>query len=70
MRSQDAQASPESDLAQRHDHSDLMKQRELLQEERTTALKLGWGRLIVWWGTSNSGRDIAIRQAKAVAAVG
>jgi hypothetical protein len=70
MRLQGAQASPESDLAQRYDHPDLMKQRELLQEERTAALKLGWSRLIVWRRTSNSSRDIAIREVKAVVAVG
>lgn len=70
MRLQGIQAGPEGDLAQRYDDPHLPEQCEFLQEEGATALKLDWGRLVVWWGASDSGRNIAIREVKAIVAVG
>lgn len=67
---QGIQAGSEGDLPQGHDHPDLPQQRKFLQEEGATALKLDWGWLVVWWGTSDSGSDIAIRKVKAIVAIG
>jgi len=67
---QGIQAGPKGDLAQGHDHPDLPEQREFLQEEGETALDLDWGWLVVWWGASDSGSDIAIREVKVIVAIG
>lgn len=69
MRFQGIQADPEGDLAQRYDDPHPSEELKFLQEEGTTALKLDWGRLVVWWGTSGSRGNIAIREVKAIVAI-